>query len=162
MVPITQDTQEPFPPPGWITKPEAAKRLNRSESRVSNIEGIRKQLVRHPKSQQFVNLCHEGDVERILYAREHPGEVSRVPAKADKPNPFGVSALSKLFREPDEPAFKPWLTVAEAAGYTGLPKSMIEYLIAVRSLSALDCGPRPGGKYRIKRTDLDAIEGDRK
>lgn len=52
-----------------------------------------------------------------------------------------------------------WVTVDQAESITGLPASVIRNLIEAQQLKAIDCGPRPGGKYRIKRSDLDALEG---
>jgi excisionase family DNA binding protein len=50
-----------------------------------------------------------------------------------------------------------WLSLAEGAAYTGLPQSTLRRLLATRKLPALDTGPRFGGRWRIKRSDLDAI-----
>jgi excisionase family DNA binding protein len=50
-----------------------------------------------------------------------------------------------------------WLCFAEAAAYTGLPQSTLRKLLANRKLPALDTGPRFGGRWRFKRSDLDAI-----
>lgn len=53
-----------------------------------------------------------------------------------------------------------WVTVDQAASITGLPASTIKALIEVDAvLKAIDCGPRPGGRYRIKRSELDEING---
>jgi excisionase family DNA binding protein len=57
------------------------------------------------------------------------------------------------------PVYHPgqWLCLAEAAAYTGLPQSTLRKLLASRKLPALDTGPRLGGRWRIKRSDLDDI-----
>jgi excisionase family DNA binding protein len=57
------------------------------------------------------------------------------------------------------PVYHPgqWLCLAEAAAYTGLPQSTLRKLLASRKLHALDTGPRVGGRWRIKRSDLDDI-----
>lgn len=52
-----------------------------------------------------------------------------------------------------------WVTAEQAASITGLPASVLAGLIKSAALKAIDCGPRPGGRYRIKRSDLDALEG---
>lgn len=54
-----------------------------------------------------------------------------------------------------------WLTLDECAEVTGLPASLVHSLIASGALPALDVGIRAGGKWRVKRTDLDAIQGSR-
>lgn len=50
-----------------------------------------------------------------------------------------------------------WLSLPEAAAYTGLPASTLSKLLANGKLRGLDTGPRLGGRWRIKRSDLDAI-----
>jgi excisionase family DNA binding protein len=57
------------------------------------------------------------------------------------------------------PVYHPgqWLSLAEAAAYTGLPQSTLRKLLASRKLLGLDTGPRFGGRWRIKRSDLDEI-----
>lgn len=68
------------------------------------------------------------------------------------------SQLRELYEETKR-APRPWLTLGEAAEYSGLPKSTLQALIDASQLKAIDCGPRPGGRYRIKRVDLDGLEG---
>lgn len=169
----TQEPQEPFPPPGWLTKTSASERLNRSPSRVAalGVEGaIKTQPAQNPVSKQRVTLFHEGDVERLAYERDHPKEVSRVPAKLEQPSDafsdlaktgiWSLRGLPRLgFERAELPPLKPWLTLAEAAEYSGLPVSMIRAFIDAGSLKHLNVGPRPGGRWRVKRSDLDALEG---
>lgn len=170
MQPVTQEPQEPsnpsWPPSGWLTKQTAAERLNLSQSRVFAIGEagkIKTQRVKSPSSGQWVTLFHAGDVERVIYDRENP---SRVPAKVDK---LEIDPLSELFQKTGlmsvrglpavkQEVQKPWITISEAAEVSGLPASTIESLVKSKRLLALDCGPRPGGRYRIKRADLDALE----
>jgi excisionase family DNA binding protein len=52
---------------------------------------------------------------------------------------------------------RPWLTIAEAADYTGLPESFLLHMIEEGDLPALDVGVRPGGKWRVSRRALDGI-----
>ena len=54
----------------------------------------------------------------------------------------------------------PWLTLDQAATYTGLPAAVLLHLVKGRRLRALDVGVREGGRYRVRRTDLDQIEGE--
>jgi excisionase family DNA binding protein len=53
---------------------------------------------------------------------------------------------------------RPWLTVDEAADYSGLPASFLLSLIDGKRLGALDVGVRAGGRYRVARRDVDAIK----
>jgi excisionase family DNA binding protein len=56
---------------------------------------------------------------------------------------------------------RPWITLDDAAEYTGLPASVLQRFIEAGRLPAIDVGVRPGGHWRVKRSDLDAIQGDR-
>jgi len=57
------------------------------------------------------------------------------------------------------PVYHPgqWLSLPEAAAYTGLPQSTLRKLLASRKLPGMDTGPRLGGRWRIKRSDLDNL-----
>jgi excisionase family DNA binding protein len=66
----------------------------------------------------------------------------------------------------DEPAAgaddgRPWLTIAGAAEYSGLPASHLLAAIDSGELVARDVGVRPGGHWRIRRLDLDGLAGRR-
>jgi excisionase family DNA binding protein len=54
---------------------------------------------------------------------------------------------------------RPWLTIDEAAAYSGLPASYLLGLIMAGELKARNVGPRPGGRWRVRKLDLDAIAG---
>ena len=168
MLPATQEPKSSWPPSGWLTREQAAERLKLSKSRVAALGGgadpkpgeIHTAGQKSPYSGQNCTLYHAGDVERIAFERENPGGASRVPAIVKTPNPYETSALARLTEETAFPA-KPWLTIDESAAYLGLPASIIQKLVESGKLPALDCGPRPGGRWRVKRSDLDALEGDR-
>jgi excisionase family DNA binding protein len=55
----------------------------------------------------------------------------------------------------------PWLTLDEAAVYSGLPVSYLQKQIDDGCLAAIDVGVRPGGRYRVARRDLDTITATR-
>ncbi len=192
MHPATQSSQEPsWPPSGWLTKQQAAERLNLSTSRVfalGEAGTIKTQRLKSPTSGQFVAIFHAGDIERVIFERENPDKVSKLPAKLDKPEVdpltelfqktglMGVRGLPRIERpttadiarnieawvdRPLKPP-TPWITVVEAAEYSGLPVSVIERLIKSATLPAIDCLnaiPRTAGRWRVKRSDLDALEG---
>lgn len=171
--------EKPFPPAGWLTRHEAAKRLKLSESRVFGMAEaghIKTRKAKSPLSNQTVSLFSAGDIERIAFSREQPEDAAKfgppngtinVPATSQEPDTLtelfhktgllSVRGLPKLELQPD--VRKPWVTVGEAAEYTGLPFSTIMHLIKDLRLPVLDCGPRAGGRFRVKRSDLDALEG---
>ena len=106
----------------------------------------------------------------LIFERDHPNEVPKLPAKVEKLSAFGcVFADGSLhaLRSMDSPqmlqlvALKPWLTIHEAADSSGLPASAIKALILSGQLPGIDCGPRPGGRWRVKRVDLEKLEGHR-
>jgi len=168
MLPTSQDS---WPPPGWLTRKQAAERLNLSPSRIAALNGganpkpgeIHTSGQKSPYSGQNCTLYHAGDVERLAFERENPAEVSRVPVPLvaplvplHNPHPAYDSWSPQVMSNPNL-----WLTVDQAAKVCGLPASIIQKLVESGKLPALDCGPRPGGRWRVKRTDLDALEGDR-
>ncbi len=169
MLSVNQATQETlWPPGGWLTKKEAAKRLGLSESRIlalgAELGKLQTRMERHPTLHQTVTLFHEGDVERFIFERDNPSQVAKVPSKpSNLPVPvYPPERAGDVLRAGWKPVQeKPWITVVEAAEYSGLPASAIEKLIKSKELPALDCGPRPGGRYRVKRIDLDKLEGTR-
>ena len=71
------------------------------------------------------------------------------------------AAAPALELEPAGDRLRPWLTLAESADYSGLPASILRAMIEAGELPALDVGPRPGGHWRVRRLDLDAIEGEK-
>lgn len=163
MHPATQSTQEPsWPPSGWLTKQQAAERLNLSTSRVFALGEagiIKTQRFKSPTSGQFVAIFHSGDIERVIYERENP---DKLPAKLDKPIAVSPQYSEKWYGiKPIEPRQKPWITISQAADYTGLPVSNILKGVESGEIPARDVGPRPGGRWRVKRSDLDALEGQR-
>ena len=67
----TQETSTPE----WLTKQEAAKRLDLSPQRVlamAKARQIGSKRERDPVTRQKIVLLHAGDVERICYDRDHP------------------------------------------------------------------------------------------
>lgn len=157
--------------PEWIGKNEAAERLNLSTRAVLDAASkgkIRSEKQRDTKTRQMAVMLNAADVERYAYERDHPEEsapISVVPARR-LPGGSNSQSAEELYQAmymaellQRHRVQVPWLNLSEAADYSGLPKSTIEKLIHAQQLKAIDCGPRPGGKYRIKRSDLDALEG---
>lgn len=90
--------------------------------------------------------------------------------KSHQPTPNLVARGTRVFSLTDSPQagpaseFQPvnyhpgqWLALAEAAAYTGLPQSTLRKLLNSGKLRGLDTGPRLGGRWRFKRSDLDNI-----
>jgi hypothetical protein len=59
-----------------------------------------------------------------------------------------------------EPALdhsRPWLTLAQAAEYSGLPESYLRGVAEGGNIAAIDVGIRPGGRWRFHRDSLGNV-----
>lgn len=153
----------------WITKEEAAKLLAisrngrkpqpLSERRIleyTKSGALSSAKQRHRSGQQMV-VVSRADVLRLKQERENPPALPAIP---NEPRPK-LLAAPKTATPPL--AIVPgcaWLTLEEAEAYTGLPATFLASRIDAGALPALNVGIRAGGRYRVKRADLDAIQGD--
>lgn len=163
------------PQPEWINKADAAARLKVSERHVlflASRQKIESRKVQNGARGQAVIQLLAADVERYAYERDHPEDKPAETAIARLPKPETARAelspelvrmleLGFLPMKSDASHIVPWVTVDEAAEFSGLPASAIRTLIQCGELPAIDCGPRKGGKWRIKRVDLEKLEGHR-
>ncbi len=67
-----------------------------------------------------------------------------------------VERVSKAMRPDAGKTLKPWLTIKEAAEYTGLSQAYLRRLISEGKLSAVK-----DGAWKTRRKDLNAIETER-
>jgi len=140
----------------YLTKDDAAKRSGRSVRRLLELASrgqLRKRIIRDAKNgNRALTLFHAGDIAAL----------------ADGEAPHGALQISGPVRpiaalpQGEELAKAPrlWLTLAEAADYSGLPASYLLAQIGEKKLPALDVGVRPGGRWRISRHDLKAISAE--
>ena len=142
----------------YLNKETAARRSGRSVRRLLELAAagrIRKQIIKDEKnSGRALAVFHAGDIAQLAKGEMPPVngalQISRpVRHVAALPQPEIASVIP--------PTPRPWLTLAEAAEYTGLPESFLAKRIGEGKLPALDVGPRPGGHWRVSRRDLDAI-----
>jgi len=138
----------------YLTKAIAAQRLGLSVRRVleiSNAGKIRHRHIIDPGTQREQMVLLAADVKRMAAAKRGvlaPVGAEVVPHARTEPAPVPAAAAPRL-----------WLTAAEAAEYSGLPASYLIELVQSGLLLARDVGVRPGGKYRIRRVDLDGLAG---
>jgi hypothetical protein len=171
MLQSPQEAQEPqvtpeWPPAGWLTKATAAKRLDLSESRVAAMQGkeIQSKSVRNPATKQINTLFHEGDVERILWARQHP-EVTKVlatnpenPENPNTPTPLALPAPEPATTPDDEPEGSRFIGLTAAAKRLGLSAKSVANLALNGALLAVDVG-ETSVRLRFHEDTLDAFRG---
>ena len=155
-----------------LTKQIAAGRLKISVRRLMELsaEG---QIKRHrgfdPGTKRKAVMFDASDVERLRLvwnsvpaprAIEAPAESPRAVVRASDLLAAGERAAKRASAAPEP--LRAWLTLAQAAEYTGLPASVLSRFVEQGRLPAIDVGVRSGGHWRVRRLDLDAIEGDRR
>lgn len=163
----------------YITKEIAARILGVSPRRALELcsEGkIRSKEGHNPQTKRRQTLLVEEDVRRLAAERTtlsdlvataalpHVGSASPHEAQAalqraselSVRNPAEASHISAA-----SPVPRNWLTLDEAAA-CGLPASYLLSLIESGELPARNVGVRPGGRWRIRRADLEQLEGVRR
>lgn len=149
---------KPSPPSKeYVSKEIAAKRLGLSVRRVLELSArgiLKRRTVVDPITKRKQTVFLAADVDRVIDGQRRvvayrvgAGEVAALPP------PPAPSA--------PPPPNTTWLTLEEAAVYTGLPVSYIQKQIDDGCLNAVDVGVRPGGRFRVARRDLDTITGSR-
>lgn len=138
----------------YVSKEIAAKRLGLSVRRVLELSArgaIKRRQVVDPGTKRRQTVFRSADVQavvdgqqRLVVYRGGAGEVATVPPVQPVPSAPSPDCA--------------WLTVDEAAAYSGLPGSFLLGLITGRRLAALDVGVRAGGRFRLHKCDIDKIE----
>jgi len=136
-----------------LTKHIAAGRLGLSPRRVLELSDEGK-LTRHravdPATKREASMFDAAEVDAFAAAQTPTPVPLMIAAPAGESDDGDGRGDGRL-----------WLTLGEAAAYTGLPVSHLLGAIGSGELAARDVGPRPGGHWRIRRLDLDAIAGRR-
>ena len=155
----------------WITKDAAAQELNLSVRRIQDLakgEKIKSKLEKNPATGHKTLMLDAGSVAAYQAQQEQAANLPAVLRSNGASNDFNKIArlAAEVFRHDDPPAKfgKPdasWLTLDQAALYSGLPRSFLRSLIDSGKLAAFDTGPRSGGRYRVAKKDLDALQGER-
>lgn len=139
--------------PELLTKQVAAARLGLSVRRVMEMS-MDDKFTRHraydPATKREAVMFDAAEVEEW---RRSSSPVAEPAALVVHPKTMPESELASTG------AGRLWLTLAEAAEYSGLPASILHAMIDAGDLAALDVGVRPGGHWRVRRLDVDAIEG---
>jgi DNA-binding CsgD family transcriptional regulator len=182
----TPQTQETQPPEAreWLDKHEAAKRLDlnwRTVLAMAKAGKIRSEKVRDPETRQRVVKLHAGDIQRLCYDRDHPEPTTpltrREKTVAEAVNNLesnrqiaarlnlGTETLDELLERIYQKMGvagrlatpKPWLTLEEAAEYSGLPLRWLRTKAAEGSIHAIDVGSGQRHIWRFNRDGLAEI-----
>ena len=144
----------------WLTKTAAAAFLRVSEKTIERLatkgdvrrttrkrHGVRPLPVYNPDDLQKVKDSQTAQVEVVPQAEA--GQTQALAPRVDLP-----SFLQALFPAADMPLRdKLFLTIKEAARYSGLPQSTIRRLIRAGKIPAVKAGG-----WRIKRSDLEQLD----
>ena len=146
--------------PEYISKQIAAQMLGLSVRRVlelSQTGAIKRRQVTDPVTKRAQTVLLARDVAKAVAAID--GQKRLVAYRGDGAGEVAVDrAPQPLLPAPAPAPIRPWLTVEEAAEYSGLPASFLLGMVDAGRLPALDVGVRAGGRYRIARRAVDAIE----
>jgi len=145
-----------------LTKQIAADRLELSVRRIIELSAPEVGLfTRHrafdPETKREAIMFDAAEIEayrRDAATKPAPGALAVRPSRLPLDD-YDIDDAA------DTGAGRLWLTLAEAAAYSGLPASHLLAEINSGELAARDVGVRPGGHWRVRRLDLDAIEGKR-
>lgn len=144
--------------PVYLNKQLASKESGLSVRRLlelANAGKIRKTHSRDPKSKRDIALFDADDIRRLA-ERPAPGsnlQISGAVRARDAATPLPANAPFLFpFQQPA------WMSVPDAAIYTGLPGTFLLIQIKSGKLPAFDVGPRAGGRYRVSRTALEKLE----
>lgn len=156
----------------WLTKQQAAEAIGVSTKTIEKLaeeKKIQQVYWKRPETGARTAMYHPYDVARIRKERNPDAEAFVVPsgpvADLARPAPsvdgFAhalVQAVEKASENSERQgsvriAERLFLTYAEAAQYSGLPKRHIRRLVAEGNLEAL----RTGAGWRIRRRDLEKL-----
>jgi len=156
----------------YLNKELAATRSGLSVRRLLELASngrIRKRHFKDPKSKRIIAVFHTADLDKLKsgsvgdtkYRSVPDTRVMRFPSSEASPHIASSEALPHSDSASVISPTRPWMTLAEAGEYSGLPSSFITRLIEAGKLPGLDVGVRPGGRWRVAKRDLDALKGER-
>lgn len=150
-------TPTPSPQGEWIPKAEAAELLGvstREIERKAAAGRIRTNKVRLEGDRSDRTVYSVDDVQRVKQERE-AGVMQLAPRglpPAPEANPVFAALAGQLLRNSAPRIEKPWLSLDEAAEYSGLPQTMLASALRAGGVYALGRGPKT---WRVQRSSLD-------
>lgn len=153
----------------WLTKAQAAQRLQSSEKHIERLakRGRLQQAERKEPGKRPMAVFNPDDVGREMQGQNTTLQIKPfiAPDSLAVPAPSGRRDLAALPSPvPQIPAFsvpvqdKLFLTIREAVAYSGLPISYLENLIDTGKLKAVEVGHSGKGvRRRIRKRDLEKL-----
>jgi len=169
----------------WITKPDAAAAIGVSTKQIERWaqDGmLQTAKYKRPDGGTPIRVYHPAEVEKLAKERNPDTEPFVVPPEKPAGNGAGAvrqplsadrflqllaSAMAtsqtsetRLIDAPSETSqtcLPLWLTVDQAAAYSGLPASALRFLIDKGELKARYVGVRRGGQWRICKAALEEL-----
>jgi hypothetical protein len=108
--------------------------------------------------------CNRSDLAQIFASALNGNKEEYTPPQGREVCAPQPSQALALLREVCEglraaPSARLWLTLNEAADYSGLPAAVLLNFITLKKIQVLNVGRRRGGQWRIRRLDLDQFAG---
>ncbi len=150
------------PSPTWITPKKAAEALGVSERSVYNLCEANKlgYEVQRVKGRKPFRMVNAADVERMIGSQVRPMLVSEAPATTapavqERTFEDGARLMATILKSRElSAAPKPWLTLDEAAEYSGLPKAYLLTLARGGCDLARNVGTEKRASWRFNRDAL--------
>lgn len=144
-------------PAEWLPKKEAAALLGvstRQVERYAESGRIRMQLARLPGERTDRNVYALEDLEKLNADRAAPApKLLPFPEAMARTESPAIAALTAILQQTAQPRIeRAWLTLDEAAAYSGLPASEIARLVRDKDVYAIGQGHVT---WRIQRESLD-------
>jgi excisionase family DNA binding protein len=160
----------------WLTKQQAADAIGCSTKTIEKLAGekkIQQAYWKRPETGATVSMYHPDDVSRIRLARNPDAEPFVIPdegapaaettavtAPASQFTPDRLLSVLSAFADTSQnskngvrTAERLFLTLAEAADYSGLPQVHIRRLLKEGKIEAL----KTGSGWRIRRAALEKL-----
>jgi hypothetical protein len=144
----------------YLRKNQAAAFMGISPRRVLELASrgdLRSRVVTDTRSRQQTKEVLKADCQKYMdsFKRQSVEVETRRPAAA-APLPHASISTDAEMRISAYPLF---VDLETAASITGLPTSHLLGAILAGELAARDVGIRPGGRFRVRRSDLQGLAG---
>ena len=130
----------------WITKKDAAEAVGTTVRQIERYMQrglLRKQMAEGRNGP--VALVNAEDCRRVKHRRE----AGPVTVAIEKPAPLALAAPAEAPQPP-----RPWLTLVEAAEFSGLPASWLKRAATSGQVEAINCGSIERPRWRFHRDSL--------